>query len=235
MDQVRKGWAQHADQDVGVLLKGRPGYAVLARLNQADQLVLVLDRQRTEWEVLWHEPREADWILSNQIHAVGVAPDVWVLHLEVSGSNYGLRRVSGGIWIVEENTIIDGWVEALIGSEDPLGVRDQNDPDEEDKKTEAGEHDEGADDATESVDLKLKCVLAVWVNAYRVETWAAFVRTGWGRRTYFRVEGVNGLVLAGLADGIRVVILKGCSLASLAERSTVASEALSSVHNTCLT
>ena len=42
VDQVREGRAEDSAENVGVLLKAGPAEDVLARLGEADQLVLVL-------------------------------------------------------------------------------------------------------------------------------------------------------------------------------------------------
>ena len=60
MDQICKRRAHDTPKDVSILLQTGPANSVLSRLDQSDQVILVLRIESTRWEIFGHVPREAN-------------------------------------------------------------------------------------------------------------------------------------------------------------------------------
>jgi hypothetical protein len=56
---------------------------VVIKVNELHKLLSVFLLQSISWEVLRNYPRELNAVLSNEIHSMVVAPDDWVINIEV--------------------------------------------------------------------------------------------------------------------------------------------------------
>lgn len=82
---------------------------MLLRLNHVEQAFLVADRERVRWEIFSYEPRVAYRVFANQVHPVGVTPDVGVTHMQTSWPDVALIVLTHllGVSVLEQHTIVN--------------------------------------------------------------------------------------------------------------------------------